>query len=110
MQGWNGNLYNNLSELIYTTDSIDYIYSINEQTSIENTVTIVQRNNLDKIVETDYRIEKYAPEIGLIYKEILILTDVFRKNEDGTIDIYEIKLMPELSEVIEWDLGIHLHT
>lgn len=70
---WNGNLYNMQEEMIYKTDSIDLIYNIDAQSSIANTITIVQQNNQDKIVETDYRMEKYAPEIGLIYKEIINL-------------------------------------
>ena len=68
---WDGNLYNTMDEEIYTADSINIPYIIDEQTSIDNTITIVQKNNLDKIVETDYRIEKYAPEIGLIYREVI---------------------------------------
>ena len=48
-------------------------------------------------------------EAGLIYKEILILVDVLKKNEDGTFDVYEIKLMPKLNKVIEWDLGIQYY-
>lgn len=70
---WDGNLYNTMDEETYTADSIDLIYIIDEQTNIEHTITVVQKNNLDKIVETDYRIEKYAPEIGLIYKETINL-------------------------------------
>jgi len=66
---WDGNAYNTMDEEIYEADSIDLVFTVAEQ-DIQNTVTIVQSNNLDKIVETDYRIEKYAPGIGLIYKEI----------------------------------------
>ena len=69
---WDGNAYNTMVEEIYEADSIGLIFSVAEQ-NIDNTVTIIQNDNLDKIVETDYRIEKYAPEIGLIYKEIINL-------------------------------------
>ncbi len=69
-KAWDGNLYNTMMEETYTADSIDLPYAIDQDTDIEHTITIVQKDNQDIIVETDYRIEKYAPDIGLIYKEI----------------------------------------
>lgn len=72
-KSWDGNLYNMQDEMIYKTDSVDLVYNVDSQVSIEKSITIIQKNNLDKIVETDYRIEKYAPGIGLIYKEIINL-------------------------------------
>jgi len=72
-KSWDGNSYNTSETEIYTADSIGISYAMNQDTNIEQTITIVQSNNLDKIVETDYRIEKYAPEVGLIFKEIINL-------------------------------------
>jgi hypothetical protein len=72
-QEWDGNLYNNMAVANYRTDSVAFPYDIDAQSTIDNSITIVQSNNQDRIVETDYRIEKYAPHIGLIYKEILNL-------------------------------------
>jgi hypothetical protein len=67
---WDGNLYNTNDMELYKADSIGFNHVLNPDLNIEQTITIVQNDNLDKIVETDYRIEKYAPGIGLIFKEI----------------------------------------
>lgn len=72
-KNWDGNLYNTNENEVYTADSIGLSYAMNQDTNIDQTITIVQSDNLDKIVETDYRIEKYGPGIGLIFKEIINL-------------------------------------
>lgn len=40
---------------------------------------------------------------------ILILTDVLRKNVDGSYDVFEIKLSSALNSAIEWDLSLQYH-
>jgi len=69
-KSWDGNIYNIEEEEMYQADSLGLDYQVQGGEVISNSITVIQKNNLDKIVETDYRIEKYAPNIGLIYKEI----------------------------------------
>ncbi len=40
---------------------------------------------------------------------ILILTDVLRKNADGSYDIFEIKHSSALNTAIKWDLSLQYH-
>ncbi len=48
-------------------------------------------------------------EAGLLFKEVLVLTDVLIKNMDGSFSVYEIKLNPELTQAIWWDLSIQYY-
>ena len=50
-------------------------------------------------------------EAGLFYQAegILILTDVLRKNLDGTYDVFEIKLSSGINSAIEWDLSLQYY-
>mgnify|MGYP006916045824 CR=1 FL=1 len=48
-------------------------------------------------------------EANIFYSDILVLTDVLRKNADGTIDIFEVKHSEKVNSAIEWDLPIQYY-
>ncbi len=48
-------------------------------------------------------------EAGILNNEVLTLLDVLKKNKDGSIDAYEVKLYTELNEVILWDMSIQYY-
>lgn len=69
---WDGNRLNTLEQDDYRIDSIGGEF-INEFDTIGNTLTVVQNNNEDFIIQQDRRVEIYALNIGLIYKETVLL-------------------------------------
>lgn len=48
-------------------------------------------------------------EANIFYSDILVLTDVLRKNSDGTIDIFEVKHSEKVNSAIEWDLAVQYY-
>jgi hypothetical protein len=64
---WNGNLYNNGGDDKYECRNIGATYKIGTQ-SFPYSVTVVQQND-STLVNQDKRIEVYAQNTGLIYKE-----------------------------------------
>ncbi|MBO7540808.1 MAG: hypothetical protein J6T33_04025 [Bacteroidales bacterium] len=48
-------------------------------------------------------------EANIFYSDILVLTDVLRKNADGTYDIFEVKHSDKVNSAIEWDLPIQYY-
>ncbi|MDH5474545.1 MAG: hypothetical protein OEX22_02520 [Cyclobacteriaceae bacterium] len=66
---WDGNAYNLLEEDEYEMKNVNQSYTLLAN-SFPETVTVIQHENLDVLVETDYRTEVYAKEVGLIYQEI----------------------------------------
>jgi hypothetical protein len=74
---WDGNAFNVLSEELYTYENTFKPITIDENSY--NSLKVVHNDNADTIVATDIRNEIYAENIGLIYKESIILhycTDV----------------------------------
>lgn len=65
---WDGNAYNSRGEDEYTVQ-FEESFTVNGVT-FNNFITVEQELNEDPIVYTDVRYEKYAPDVGLIYKEI----------------------------------------
>ena len=64
---WNGNILNTLDEQEYEYDNLhqsDFVGGIN----FDSTLTVIQMDFSD-ILQTLYQIEKFAPGVGLIYKE-----------------------------------------
>ena len=45
-------------------------------------------------------------EAGFLYNDVLVLADVVHKNEDGTLDIYEVKSGTALSETYKRDAAL----
>lgn len=68
---WNGNQFNNLSEDTYELRNVNQPYSVGSQTFTE-TVTVLQQND-STLVSQDKRIEVYARQVGLVYKETVQL-------------------------------------
>jgi hypothetical protein len=68
---WNGNLYNNIGEDKYELKNVGAVYKIGNQT-FPYTVTVLQQND-STLVNQDKKIEIYAKEVGLIYKEKSVL-------------------------------------
>jgi hypothetical protein len=64
---WNANIYNNLSEDKYEIRNVAKSYRVNNQT-FDNTITVIQQSD-STLVGQDKRIEVYAAETGLIYRE-----------------------------------------
>lgn len=68
-KSWNGNAYNNLPAEIYEITQMDEPLNLNDQ-SFENVLTVTQADD-ESIIHKTYKVEKYAQEVGLIYKEIV---------------------------------------
>lgn len=66
---WDGNTYNSLNEDIYEMNNVDASYQLVDDL-FPITLTVVQHDNFDVLVETDYRMQVFAKEVGLIYNEI----------------------------------------
>lgn len=66
---WNGNAFNSLGEDEYELKDIHQPMALNGMT-FEKTMTVEQERNEDIIVYKDERIEVYALDVGLVYKEI----------------------------------------
>jgi hypothetical protein len=48
-------------------------------------------------------------EAGVIYDEVLVLTDVLQINKDDSYTIYEIKYTNKLKPVVIWDLSLQYY-
>ena len=64
---WNGNIFNTLDEQNYVITSVDE-YEIVNSLAFDSVLTVTQANELN-LIEKNYAIEKFAKNIGLIYKE-----------------------------------------
>ncbi len=53
--------------------------------------------------------ERVVFEAGILYTDVLVLTDVLRKNPDGSFDIYEVKHSEQLNDAIRWDVSIQYY-
>ena len=67
---WNGNANNTLGDWEYTYSSVDKGETING-THFDNVVLVTQKDDKGKnAIHREYYIEKYAKDIGLVYREI----------------------------------------
>lgn len=64
---WNGNLYNNIGADKYEVQLINQPYAGQSQT-FGQTATVVQQND-STLVSLDKRLEIYARQVGLVYRE-----------------------------------------
>lgn len=64
---WNGNIYNNLGEDLYELKNVNKPFKVG-MTSFGQTATIIQQND-STLVNQDKRIEVYAANVGLVYRE-----------------------------------------
>jgi len=67
--GWNGNALNSLGGDDLCDDSICDRYDVTETDPM---VVVTQSNNED-VLTKDFRIERYSKDIGLVYKESIVL-------------------------------------
>jgi hypothetical protein len=68
---WNGNRFNRFSEDVYELRNLNQPFTVGTQTFAE-TATVFQQND-STLVSQDRRIEVYARQIGLVYKETVQL-------------------------------------
>ena len=66
---WNGNSMNTLGEWAYTYTSVDNAETINSN-NFENVLCVTQKN-FPTFISREYYIEKYAKDVGLVYREII---------------------------------------
>ena len=67
---WNGNANNTIGDWQYKYDYIDQSESINGNT-FENVLMVTQKDDKGKnAIRREYYIEKYAKDVGLVYREI----------------------------------------
>jgi hypothetical protein len=71
---WNGNSENTLNYQEYKITNTDVAETI-ENISYSNVLTVLQQNN-ENLIEKQYSTEKYAKTIGLIYKEIINISEL----------------------------------
>lgn len=64
---WDGNIYNTFDELEYEITSLNYADSINN-INFDSLLTVTHEDELNQI-EKKYSIERFAKNIGLVYKE-----------------------------------------
>ena len=64
---WDGNIYNTKSEEIYEVIKIDESETISSISF--NKVCVVLQNDYENLIEKYYSTEKYAENIGLVYRE-----------------------------------------
>ena len=78
---WDGNASNSLDVWNYQYTEVNVPYTINNL-SFDSTVTVLQIDE-ENIVEKKHALEIYAKNVGMIYKELILLdTEI-----DGTITI-----------------------
>ncbi len=71
---WNGNVLNTFDEKEYEYESL-HEYDMIGGIEFDSTLTVLQ-NDFEDLFRKEFQIEKYAPGVGLIYKEdIYILKD-----------------------------------
>ncbi len=68
---WDGNAFNVLNEQTYKYEKIHEPYTVNN-ISLDSTVTVLQKD-FETLVSKDFKIEVYALNIGLVYKEFVEL-------------------------------------
>ena len=66
---WNGNANNTLGEWEYKYSYTDRAETING-THFDNVLMVTQKNDKNNVIHREYYVEKYAKEVGLIYREI----------------------------------------
>ena len=64
-------------------------------------------NFTQTLLDKEGKVELF--EAGILYDKVLVLTDVLRKNEDGSYDIFEVKHSEKINSAIEWDLAVQYY-
>ncbi|MDX9940837.1 MAG: hypothetical protein RBS53_01315 [Bacteroidales bacterium] len=77
---WNGNAYNTLPEQGYRVTEAHKPYLISPSLSFDSTVTVLQ-NDITTLISEEFQEEKYAKNVGLVFKRYKKL----EKEPDGSI-------------------------
>jgi hypothetical protein len=72
LKKWDGNAFNTMEEELYTYEDTYQQLTLND-INFSSTLKVIQEYNPDSIVMWDQRSEIYAENVGLIYKESIIL-------------------------------------
>lgn len=89
---WNGNANNTIGDWEYKYDYVDKKEMINE-TTFDNVLLVVQRNDKNNAIHREYFIEKYAKNVGLVYREIKDLySNIVTLNPNGSIKPVEQRI------------------
>ena len=90
---WNGNANNTIGDWEYTYTYTDRAETING-TAFDNVLMVTQKDDKNKnAIHREYYVEKYAKEIGLVYREIKNLySNVVTLNPNGTIKPVEHRI------------------
>lgn len=68
---WNGNAFNTLGEMDYQYTAIDVPSSVNN-VNFDSTLTVLQDSNIN-LIQHQFYLEKYARNVGVIYKDLIDL-------------------------------------
>ena len=68
---WNGNAFNQYQKDVYSLRQVHKPYSVGSQTFAE-TATVVQHSD-SNLVAQDKRVEVYAKQVGMVYREVVQL-------------------------------------
>jgi hypothetical protein len=66
---WNGNANNSLGNWEYEYSSTNKAETINGA-AFDNVLTVTQRNDKNNAIHREYYVEKYAKDVGMVYREI----------------------------------------
>jgi len=66
---WDGNAHNTIGEWDYSYDYVDRAEVINGHT-FDKVLMVIQRKDKNNVLHREYFIEKYAKNVGLVYREI----------------------------------------
>ncbi len=91
-QTWNGNALNTRGEDEYQLSVQNKPFTVNEKL-FENTLTVMQQMDTLSLVSRDKRMEVYAQDIGLIYKENILLKYCAEVNCIGNQQIVDGKTL-----------------
>jgi hypothetical protein len=77
---WDGNASNTLGEKQYKIIAVDQQETIGSN-KLDSVASVLQSNS-ENLVETNYSIEKYARNVGMVYKQDIILSKQPKNNSD----------------------------
>lgn len=70
---WDGNSMSALEEDLYVMQDVNRSYTVSDTLTFDQTVTVVQEEENDNLIYSENRSEVYAKDVGLIYKEHILL-------------------------------------
>jgi hypothetical protein len=92
---WDGNAFNAIGHDEYRLTDIQQDMEVGDKT-FEKAITIEQERNEDVVVYNDQRVEMYALDVGLVYKEVIKLNYCTADNclgQQKVNDGYEMKMI-----------------